>query len=304
LRIDEGVLGVDTKRERALNRSRYKIGVAHFSKDDLVVNYGTTSTEDGDFKSNRAQAFGVRPGRDPVVLVIKKHSGALQNVLDWLQHLATEAGGESERMIVRNVPLLLIDDEADNASINTKKNPDEVSAINGKIREILRAFHKSAYVGYTATPFANVFVNPDAQTQRHGDDIFPRSFIINVKPPSNYVGPGKVFGLNGDIDAGIPAEEGLPIIESIQDYAAAFPPKHKKDHVPPELPETLRKALRCFLLACAARRARGQEKKHNSMLIHVTRFVDVQDHVVRLVKDELFALQRRIEFGDGSRTPT
>ena len=71
-----------------------------------------------------------------------------------------------------------------------------------------------------------------------------------------------------------------------------------------ELPTSLKRAIHCFILTCAARRARGHGKKHNSMLVHVTRFVDVQNHVVRLVRDEVVALQRRIEFGDGSRKPT
>jgi hypothetical protein len=208
------------------------------------------------------------------------------------------------------VPLLLIDDEADNASINTKDRAgaasNEVTAINGRIRQLLDAFEKSAYVGYTATPFANIFINPDAETPDHGDDLFPRSFIINVKPPTNYVGPARVFGLDGDVDANIPPLDGLNIVREIDDYAApsAFPPGHRSDHVPTELPASLRKAVRCFILSCAARRARGQGKKHNSMLIHVTRFVNVQAHVVRLVRDELIALQRRIEFGDGSRQPS
>jgi hypothetical protein len=308
VRIDEGVLGFDTQKNRKLNSDNRWIGVGKLPGDRLHIHSLTSSAEDGDFNRKVADVIGVMVGGDPVVLVVKKNSYLLKNLSKWVLHVAGSDDVTGKR-VVPNVPLLLIDDEADNASINTRNNKngdeedDSVSAINGKIREILSAFSKAAYVGYTATPFANIFVNPDAQTQKHGDDIFPRSFIINVKPPSNYVGPAKVFGLNGDIDAGIPAEEGLPIIERIEDYATAFPPKHKKDHVPIELPETLRKALRCFLLTCAARRARGQEKKHNSMLIHVTRFVDVQGHVVQLVKEELFALQRRIEFGDGSRTP-
>lgn len=209
------------------------------------------------------------------------------------------------------MPLLLIDDEADNASVNTKEKRDPAqtgeetaSAINQRIRTILLAFEKSAYVGYTATPFANIFINPQAKTEKLGRDIFPSSFIINVKPPSNYVGPAKVFGLNGDPDAGIAEAPGLPIVRKIDDYEEAFPPKHKRDHVPPYLPESLRRAVRCFVLACAARQARGQLRKHSSMLVHVTRFVEVQGHVVELVKEELRGLQRRLEFGDGSRKPT
>ena len=219
---------------------------------------------------------------------------------------------------VPGIPLLLIDDEADNASINIKDRRDadhegdSVAAINGRIREILHAFEKSAYVGYTATPFANIFINPAAQTEKHGEDIFPRSFIINVKAPTNYIGPAKVFGLDGDVDAGIEAHEALPIVRDLHakpfldDYMAptAFPQPHKITHVPVELPRSLKEALRCFILTCAARRARGQDRKHNSMLVHVTRFQAVQEHAARLLRDELIGLQKRIEMHDGARRPT
>jgi hypothetical protein len=168
----------------------------------------------------------------------------------------------------------------------------------------LDSFGKSAYVGYTATPFANIFINPDSETVSHGIDLFPKSFIINVKPPSNYVGPEKVFGLDDDPDAGITASDGLPIIRDIDDFGSAFPPKHNKEHIPGELPESLKKAIRCFIVVCAARIARGQDKNHNSMLIHVTRFVNVQQQVVELVRQEVGGLKKRLEFGDGARRPT
>ena len=312
LRVDEGVLGFDTQKSRKLDNTNQLVGVGKLPGDRLFIHPLTSSAEDGDFNAKVAETQNVMIGSDPVVLVIKKNSRLLGNLIKWVLRVDGADDSDTGKRVVRNVPLLLIDDEADNAGINIKDkkgtdgDADSVSAINGKIREILSTFERSAYVGYTATPFANIFVNPSAQTEKHGEDIFPRSFIINVKPPSNYVGPVKVFGLDGDVDAGIPAHDGIDIVREMDDYAAqsAFPPRHKKDHVPTELPASLKRATRCFILACAARRARGQGKKHNSMLVHVTRFVDVQNHVVQLVRDEVMAMQRRIEFGDGSRTPT
>ncbi len=311
LRVDEGVLGFDTQRSRRLDNANQWVGVGRLPGERLVMHSLTSSAEDGDFNRTVAETQNVMIGSDPVVLVIKKNSRLLGNLIKWVLHVAGTDDPDTGRRVVQNVPLLLIDDEADNASINTRDRADaqgvnDVTAINGKIRKLLDAFEKSAYVGYTATPFANIFINPAAETPEHGDDLFPRSFIINVKPPSNYVGPVKVFGLDGDVDAGIQAQDGLDIVREIDDYAmpSAFPPRHKKDLVPTELPASLKRAIRCFILACAARRARGHGKKHNSMLVHVTRFVDVQNHVVRLVRDEVVALQRRIEFGDGSRKPT
>lgn len=311
LRVDEGVLGFDTQKNRRLDNSNQWVGVGRLPGERLVMHSLTSSAEDGDFNKAVAETQNVMIGSDPVVLVIKKNSRLLGNLIKWVLHVAGTDDADTGKRIVRNVPLLLIDDEADNASINTKDRlvgagANDVTAINGKIRKLLDAFEKSAYVGYTATPFANIFINPAAETPEHGDDLFPRSFIINVKPPSNYVGPVRVFGLDGDSDAGILAQDGLPIVREVDDYAVptCFPPRHKKNHVPLDLPPSLKKAIRCFVLACAARRARGHGKKHNSMLVHVTRFVDVQNHVVRLVRDEVVGLQRRIEFGDGSRTPT
>jgi hypothetical protein len=310
LRIDEGVLGFDTQKTRKLDNKSQWVGVGNLPGEKLVIHSLTSSDEKGDFNKKMADTVGVMIGGDPVVLVIKKNSSVLKNLVTWVLHVGGSDDPVTGKRVVRNVPLLLIDDEADNASINTKDKAgspsNEVTAINGRIRQLLDAFEKSAYVGYTATPFANIFINPDAETPDHGDDLFPRSFIINVKPPTNYVGPARVFGLDGDVDANIPPLEGLDIVRGIDDYAApsAFPPGHPSNHVPTELPASLRKAIRCFILSCAARRARGQGKKHNSMLIHVTRYVSVQAHVVRLVRDELIALQRRIEFGDGSRKPS
>jgi hypothetical protein len=310
LRLDEGVLGFDTQKTRKLDKQSQWVGVGNLPGDKLVVHSLTSSDEKGDFNKRMADTVGVMIGGDPVVLVIKKNTSVLKNLVNWVLHVGGSHDAVSGKKIIRNVPLLLVDDEADNASINTKdklgKPTKEVTAINGRIRQLLDAFERSSYVGYTATPFANIFINPNAETNEHGADLFPRSFIINVKPPSNYVGPTKVFGLDGDADAGIQASNGLNIVREIDDFAGptGFPPKHRKDHVPTKLPDSLKKAIRCFILTCAARRARGQVNKHNSMLCHVTRFVSVQEVVGCLIRNELTNLQRRIEFGDGSRVPS
>ncbi len=308
-RLDEGVLGRDSQKDRSLNQANSLVGVGKLFTELLHVTTLTSSLEDGDFRAPKADT-SVDIGGHPVVLVIKKNGSVLKNLLKWVLHVRGEEVPGENRKVIRGVPLLVIDDEADNASINTKDkkggsaDQNGVTAINGRIRELLDAFEKSAYVGYTATPFANIFINPDAETPKHGEDLFPRSFILNVSPPSNYVSPSRVFGLDGDADAGIEPKQGLPLCQLVDDYDAVFPPKHKKDLAVHELPGSLKHALSCFVLVCAARRARGQKEQHNSMLVHVTRFIDVQHQVAQLVQRQVDSIRRRLGIGEGERQQT
>jgi len=203
----------------------------------------------------------------------------------------------------------VIDDEADNASINTNPPlrdadgnilPDQdVTAINGLIRRLLNSFEKSAYVGYTATPFANIFIYPDGEHDEYGEDLFPRSFIINLPTPSNYIGPARVFGTGTD-GAGTEQEE-LPVIRIVDDYEDNIPNNHKKTDLVTQLPESLA-GCQGVVLACAARICRGQEQEHNSMLIHVTRFTPVQASVMGLVQQELLYLLQRLEYMESNQS--
>lgn len=308
-RLDEGVLGRDSQKDRHLDQTNSLIGVGRLFGELLPVHTLTSSLEEGDFRAPKADT-GVTIGGDPIILVVKKNGSVLRNLLKWVLHVRGEEVSGENRKLVRGVPLLVIDDEADNASINTKdkkgKSADDndPTAINGRIRDLLKAFEKRAYVGYTATPFANIFINHETDTRKHGEDLFPRSFILNVSPPSNYVSPSLVFGLDGDPDSGIEPKQGLPLVHLVDDSDPIFPPKHKKDLVIHELPESLKHALYCFVLVCAARRARGQIAVHNSMLVHVTRFIDVQHQVANLLHEQVDSIRRRLAIGEGERRQT
>ena len=309
LRLDEGFLGLATEKGDHLHDRSASKGVGLLEgAPELHVLSLTNSTEDGDFKRRAGNKVTVTLGGLPTLIVAKKNGTILRTLKDWLLHVGKKHGGK-----IPGVPLLVIDDEADQASINTKSKPnrrvdedEKVTVINRRIREILAAFEKSAYVGYTATPFANIFINPEAQTHHVEleDDIFPRSFILNVRPPETYCGPARVFGFDEDPDTGIEGRQPLPLVNIVDDQDDYFPHPHKKDHEPPGLPDSLARAIHCFVLVCAIRRARGQVSEHNSMLIHVTRFVAVQKRVADLVRAEFDALKRRIIHGDGAKTPT
>ena len=314
LRLDEGFLGFDTQVNRAFTQKNRQMGAGRIPSEKLLIAHSlTSSADDGDFTRSFANQIAVQIGGDPVLLVVKKNGSVLKNLLKYVQSIA-ETDNE-DRKTVRNRPLLLLDDEADHASVNTKelvKDPDtgavlddhDPTKINGLIRQFLNTFEKSAYVGYTATPFANIFIYPhndDDETGKYGEDLFPRSFILNLRPPSNYIGPARVFGLEESLSAQGEANPGLPIVRIVEDYAALIPASHKKSLIPSTLPDSLKEAIRAFILSCAARSVRGQARSHNSMLVHVTRFTAVQQCINDLVAQELKTLQRRLMYGDGDR---
>jgi hypothetical protein len=289
LRIDEGFLGFDTQSQRAYDKGEHVIGVGK-PKNTLPAHSLTDSSDNGDFTAKGANV-GFVTG-DPIIAVIKKNSGVLRKLYKWLHN---HAQGEDGSKKILSKTLLLIDDEADNASINTKKKPDERTAINAGIRDILGLFAKSAYVGYTATPFANIFIPAD-----EGTDLFPRDFIINIPPPPNYIGPEKIFGFDYYDDDERP-DTVLPLCfriddtnESKRELAAWTPGSHKvngeivevykKDTPPDELPPSLERAIRCFIITCAIRKLRGQNKAHNSMLVHIARLVKWHNQITGIVE--------------------
>lgn len=310
LRLDQGFLGFDTQLNRAFDHENLRIGVGRLPGEEFITVHSLTSSADrGDFNRKVASQVGVMPGgSDPVLLVVKKNKSVLANLINWAVNIRGQIDPLTQKKVVHNIPLLVIDDEADNASVNTASIPlDEngiplddydVSAINGKIRSLLSHFEKSAYVGYTATPFANIFIYPEGETTSHGEDLFPRDFIINLPPPPNYIGPSQIFGFSRSGDDGGNYQSGLPVIRTISDYRKFMPDDHWKDHIPRDLPESLKKAVKSFILSCAARRVRGEQKNHNSMLIHVTRFTAVQKEVGRLVNDELNFVRRQLDYKD------
>lgn len=305
-RLDEGFLGFDTRLNLRAEQENQRIGAGKMPGAQFLIAHSLTSSSDGgDFKQAIAQGTRIIPGgHDPVILVVKKRVSILRNLLSWVLSVrgvddSTVPGGRT----IRDVPLLVIDDEADNASANTNEfrnddgNIDEdadPTKTNGLIRKLLTSFEKSAYVGYTATPFANVFMHHQAYSNEYGQDLFPRSFIINIPAPSNYIGPEKVFGLERPETDG--ESPGLPIIRRVWDADPYFPPRHKKELTVSALPGSLREAILAFILVCAARRARGQIETHNSMLVHVTRFTLVQDQVARLIEEVLVDIRRQLEF--------
>lgn len=268
-RLCESFIGLENGVQVGVGKS------TDFKEHKIPISLTNSQT---DFKKKSIEvtrALRLEVSDSPFVLVIKKNASTLKNVIDWL---------EQQNIIAKDHAMLLIDDESDYASINTKKDDEDPTTINRNIRKLLSLFNKKAYVAYTATPYANIFIKDDEVDDNLGKDLFPEDFIYALDAPSNYFGAAKIF-LDPDKKYLVP----------IYDYEDTLPTKHKKSDVVEELPESLEEAIRLFCLNVAIRHLRRQEEKHNSMMIHVTRFTDIHHNVFILVSEYLEELQKIIK---------
>jgi len=296
IRIEEGFLGSTTPQD-----SSVPVGVGLLHKLP-PPNCPTIRTQSGDFAAQIARNLAISPEDRPWIFVVKKNKSVLQKLNRWVESRVTDIESEGRKQVAR-LPLLVIDDEADHASVDTGEQlfdgdgqPDpehEPTAINRNIRILLNSFQRSAYVGYTATPFANIFIHERAETRLEGPDLFPSAFIQNLATPSNYIGPVTVFGRR----VGNERTQPIPLLRVVtdavdtpQNSVAWMPAGHAKDHIPlvsgsVDLPPSLKTAIHSFMLSCAARYCRDQRNEHMSMLIHVTRFTAVQKEVLEQVRN-------------------
>jgi Z1 domain len=303
IRLDEGFLGFATIADAD---ELPTVGVGLIDKDiSIRPNAATNRSDKGDFNTAVAAKMNVSPEQRPWLFVVKKNKTVLERLLHWIRNrVADFEDPETGRKLVTNLPLLVIDDESDHGSVDTGEDivdeygtPDlehQPKTINRLIRSILHQFSRKAYVGYTATPFANIFIHDRGETEQHGPDLFPAAFITSLAAPSNYVGPGRVFGSASN------TPENLPLVRQLLDdeFQPWMPTRHKNGHNPrwqseARVPESLAEAIRSFLYACAIRKLRGQGNKHCSMLVHVTRFTSVQNAVVNQVEDYVRDLKGR-----------
>lgn len=223
-----------------------------------------------------------------LIAVVKKNPARLRRLRDWLRSAGTTA--------LKHAPLLLIDDEADQASIDVGK--DRVSVINGLLRQILE-HPKSAYVAYTATPFANLLIDPSVD-----GDLYPRDFIVSMPRPREYFGAEELFGRPDD-----PEDNGLGVIRSVPtpEAALARPPAGQSvlDGWAPGVGAELRRAILWFLLSTTARRRRAagapaddRGPRHSTMLIHTSMLSEAHFRTREAVAEVVDDLEARLDTGD------
>lgn len=254
------------------------VGVGKFSgkkRSFLPVSLTTKAQDFNKRDANKnSQSINFDNINSPIILVIKKNSSTLSNVIDWLEAQYT-------KQKISNHAMLLIDDESDYASINTNSE-DNPTIINEKIRKLLSIFKKSAYVAYTATPYANIFIDHNVNNEGIGKDLFPKDFIYALGAPTNYFGARKIF-LDTNFKHIITIEEPVNIKLN-----------HKKNIEVKYLPDSLKDAIRLFIINIGIRCLRNQNGKHNSMLIHATRFTMVHQKIALCVEQYVTALRKDV----------
>lgn len=283
-RIDEGFVGRDSDALIKQQEDKIIVGVGKY--DSSISPVCLTSTSD-DFKQKNASNlnFDLRNINGSVIFVVKKNSAVLKRLNKWLRTFNQNGDNPIDNSI------LVIDDEADNASVNTKDS-ESPTAINGQIRELLKSFTKSSYVGFTATPFANIFIDPDNYNEMVEEDLFPKDYIYSLNAPTNYIGARNIFAEDGDA-SGMLVEINDDVMDPIS-IERILPLKHKAQIRVNRIPEDMKDAIAIFILANVIQDVDTQRKRentHRSMLINVSRFTAVQEQISDLVKEYLKNIQ-------------
>lgn len=291
-RVDEGVIGresIQLAKIQGRDRSK-RVGVGNFRSVDKQVFWFTS--KNADFSKATADQVGVSFNgvAYPIIFVVKKNAHVLKTLYDWIvdKHELDIRNGK-----VLSQPLLLIDDEADYASINTKHSKNDITAINEGIRKLLSTSARTTYLGYTATPFANIFIAPDkSDDEIIGDDLFPKDLMVKMPAPDNYVGHNYFFPYD-NIDEG---QEVSNAVKVIDDFEITLPAKSNKNTVVVDLCDSLKQAVQIFLLATSLRYLKCSSlKEHSTMLVNMSHLKLIQNQLANLIESYVEKFKRANE---------
>lgn len=250
-------------------------------------NNPTTGSLYGDFDPGTSDP-SILQGNEKVIFIVKKWHTVLEKLVDFVE----------EADVPAKLPVLVIDDEADQASINTGGNRqplDELidadeqgvdlaketdpSTTNRLIRSLLSKFQRVSYIAYTATPFANLLIDHRAEDREVHQDLYPKDFLLTLSPRPNYVGTTRLFGR--DAIEGNPEgdQEGLDVIRLIpgSDMPYVTPMGTKLADFVPEVPESMRLAFTDWILATGGLLERAGKDHPSAMLVHIHQRTAVQN---------------------------
>lgn len=277
-RIEDG-LGINSSS----NVSRGVSSIKNKDYENFMTPIYLTSRVSDFNKNSINNAISLEQTKVPIVIVTKKNTNALRNIYSWIDEYSRRHNHDHI-----DSSLLLIDDEADFASVNTRKEEESPTAINSSIRKILELFTKSSYIGFTATPFANIFINPESEDDMYGQDLFPSDYIYVLGESKEYLGVQQIYaksGERGDMLVPLTAEH-------IED--TYLPLKHKKDSPFENLSPSMIDSINLFFMANVIRDLRGDHTAHRSMLFNISRFSDMHIKIKNVVLEHVIKLQKDI----------
>jgi len=306
-RINQDVIGLG----EVGNQINQDVGVGKiqkFGRDGIYqINSITTST--ADFRKSMVDNnFDFTNQR---ILICKKNVSVLTNLIFWLKSSLQEGTDKLPKS------LLVVDDEADNASLNNLgyKGAEYASKVNGHIRALLDLFKRRSYLGYTATPFANILQDQHGANQQDGawpikyryqgevrefsctlsSGLFPDKFIYKLATPTSYLGPRRFFssGREQEGDFKIPLIENIPDAPDDEDMIFG-----DEETV---LRRSLTDAVDCFILSVALRESRKAVLEvlpgytpHHTMLVHISRLINDQNIAADRINKYLAFVTKKI----------
>ena len=244
------------------NQTQARLEGAFSVDDQFDWHWLTSETKDFDISTNATSLLGNPENR--LIAVVKKNKGRLEKLTSWLNSATDPAR--------QGAPFLLIDDEADQASVNSAKNFQEQTKINKLITHLLDPtfMAKSAYVGYTATPFANILADAKNPLQ-----IYPRDFIIPLSKSKDYFGAEELFGRDPideddqEISSGRDIVRGISA-EAIRLLGNASNRTKNQANLKPELCKPLENSIYWFIIATSIRRIREGRTNFSTLLVHTS----------------------------------
>lgn len=280
-RMEEGIIGFTIRVDEngRMQKKLERVGVGLDNKEIKATAF--TSYQD-DFRGNVDNIVTtLNSHRSLVMFIVKKNVSVLTKLYNWL----TEQNKDMLDDLIHE-PMLLIDDEADNASINTKKDKLDPTKTNKVIRQLCNAFNNATYVGFTATPFANVFIDPDTNEDMANADLFPEHFIYVLPTPSSYIGATKIFQDDGKYHSWLKLitdinefdNDEIKVASPSELIEGEFYHKHPKEWSG-KLPASLDEAVYSFLLANVIRDLRGDKQQPRTMMVNMSRFTKVQRYI-------------------------
>lgn len=287
-RMEEDIVGYTIRIDENKTKRADRVGVGLLNNYTPIVTAYTSYQNDFKVSSDTTMS-SLEAQASLVMFIVKKNVPVLKRLYNWLTGANQTLNDEGKLPF----SLLLIDDEADNASINTKKPEYDPTKTNEIIRQLCEVFMNSNYVGFTATPYANIFINPKKDDSMETSDLFPKDFIYVLPTPSAYIGAMKIFGeptsedpnygsckymLNYITDIKEPTKEELKNMPDDQKFFGPLYYKHPKEWKG-ELPKSLIQSLRSFYLANVIRDLDGQENAPRTMLVNISRFQYVQSYI-------------------------